>query len=105
MSRKLNLANAALLGRAGDRAATLFGVDDSRSLRELNMDAVAPNPLQPRQNFDEAAIAALAPPLTATGCCSRSVCGKPRPTTIRLSPGNGAGGRSVTWDEPPFRRW
>lgn len=60
MSRKLNLANAALLGRAGDRAAALFGVDDSRSLRELDMAAVAPNPLQPRQNFDEAAIAALA---------------------------------------------
>lgn len=60
MSRKLNLANAALLGRAGDRAAALFGVDDDRSLRELDMAAVAPNPLQPRQNFDEAAIAALA---------------------------------------------
>jgi ParB family transcriptional regulator, chromosome partitioning protein len=60
MSRKLNLANAALLGRAGDRAAALFGVDDSRSLRELDMTAVTPNPLQPRQNFDEAAIAALA---------------------------------------------
>jgi ParB family transcriptional regulator, chromosome partitioning protein len=60
MSRKLNLANAALLGRAGDRAAALFGVDDSRSLRELDMAAVTPNPLQPRQNFDENAIAALA---------------------------------------------
>lgn len=60
MSRKLNLANAALLGRAGDRAAALFGVDDDRSLRELDMAAITPNPLQPRQNFDEAAIAALA---------------------------------------------
>lgn len=60
MSRKLNLSNAALLGRAGDRAASLFGVDDSRSLRELNMAAIAPNPLQPRRHFDEAAIIALA---------------------------------------------
>lgn len=60
MSRKLNLANAALLNRAGDRAAGLFGIDDSRSLRELDVAAVTPNPLQPRQNFNEAAIAALA---------------------------------------------
>lgn len=60
MSRKLNLANAALLGQAGSRAAALFGVDDDRSLRELDMAAITPNPLQPRQNFDEAAIAALA---------------------------------------------
>lgn len=60
MSRKLNLANTALLGRAGDRAASLFGIDDSHSLRELDMAAVVANPLQPRQHFDEAAIAALA---------------------------------------------
>ncbi|HRQ81908.1 MAG TPA: ParB/RepB/Spo0J family partition protein [Azospirillaceae bacterium] len=60
MSRKLNLTNAALLGRAGNRAAALFGVDDDRSLRELDMAAITPNPLQPRRNFDETAIAALA---------------------------------------------
>lgn len=60
MSRKLNLANTALLGRAGDRAASLFGVDDSRSLRELDTAAIVPNPLQPRQHFDEAAMMALA---------------------------------------------
>lgn len=60
MSRKLNLTNAALLGRAGNRAAALFGVDDDRSLRELDLAAITPNPLQPRRNFDETAIAALA---------------------------------------------
>lgn len=60
MSRKLNMANAALLGRAGTRAANLFGVDETRSLRELDMDAVSPNPLQPRRHFDEETIAALA---------------------------------------------
>lgn len=60
MSRKLNLTNAALLSRAGTRAAGLFGVDESRSLRELDVAAIKPNPLQPRRHFDEEAVASLA---------------------------------------------
>ncbi len=60
MSRKLNLANAGLLNQAGARAASLFGIDDSRSLRELDIDSVVSNPLQPRQRFDEEGIEALA---------------------------------------------
>lgn len=60
MSRKLNLANAALLGRATARAVSLFGVDDARSLREIDIDQIEPNPNQPRRHFDEDALAALA---------------------------------------------
>lgn len=60
MSRKLNLANAALLGRATARAVSLFGVDDARSLREIDVDQIEPNPNQPRRHFDEDALATLA---------------------------------------------
>lgn len=60
MSRKLNLTNAALLGRTADRAASLFGIDEGNSLRELNMTAITANPQQPRQHFDPDSLAMLA---------------------------------------------
>lgn len=60
MSRKLNLTNTALLNRAAGRAASLFGVDEGASLRELDIAAVSPNPLQPRRHFDAEALATLA---------------------------------------------
>jgi ParB family chromosome partitioning protein len=57
--RKLNLTNTALLGRATARAASLFGVDDGRSLREIDLAAITPNPHQPRRVFDPVALQAL----------------------------------------------
>lgn len=59
-ARKLNLTNTALLGRATARAVSLFGVDDGRSLREIDLAAITPNPHQPRRYFDAAALATLA---------------------------------------------
>jgi ParB family chromosome partitioning protein len=67
MSRKLNLANAALLGRATQRAASLFGVDDGRSLREIDLDRIEPNPYQPRRTFAAAALQALADSISRHG--------------------------------------
>lgn len=60
MSRKLNMTNTALLGRASARASSLFGIDDGRSLREIDMDRIVANPRQPRRRFDEASLATLA---------------------------------------------
>jgi ParB family chromosome partitioning protein len=60
MSRKVSTANMGLIGRASARSASLFGVDDGKSYRELALDAITPNPRQPRTRFDPETLQALA---------------------------------------------
>jgi ParB family transcriptional regulator, chromosome partitioning protein len=55
---KFGMGNAALLSRTATRATSLFG-DDGRSLREIDVDCIKPNPNQPRRHFDEAALRGL----------------------------------------------
>ncbi len=60
MSRKLSTANMGLIGRAAARSASLFGVDESKSFRELALGQISRNPNQPRTWFDPDTLQGLA---------------------------------------------
>jgi ParB family chromosome partitioning protein len=60
MSRKPQTSNLGLIGRAAARSASLFGVDDGKSYRELPLEQVTPNPRQPRTHFDPETLQGLA---------------------------------------------
>jgi ParB family chromosome partitioning protein len=51
--------NTSMLHRATSRASSLFGVDEDRAYRELELVQIRPNPNQPRKRFDQMEIEAL----------------------------------------------
>lgn len=52
--------NTGMLHRAASRASSLFGVDEDRAYRELDLARVQPDSDQPRRHFDPVDIDALA---------------------------------------------
>ena len=49
---------------------------DEPGLREIALELIAPNPRQPRRDFDEDALLALAESIRSRGCSSRSWCAR-----------------------------
>lgn len=85
--RKLDMSNATLLTRGAMRAASLFGVDEQRSLREVPLDAISANPDQPRTVFDEAGLQALAASIAKHGLIQPVCVQEIQPNIFRLVAG------------------
>lgn len=60
MSRKASTANLGMIGLAAARSASLFGVDEGKSYRELSLEQIHANAGQPRTRFDPEALQDLA---------------------------------------------
>ena len=60
----------------GHAAAGEPAVIDGAYFAELPLDAITPNPRQPRTVFDEDAMAELVTRCARSGCCSRSSCAR-----------------------------
>lgn len=57
--KTLDKTNVNLLTRGIGRATSLYGVDEQRSLREVPVGSIEPNPHQPRRHFGTAALSSL----------------------------------------------
>ncbi len=87
MSRKPNTANLGMIGRAAARSASLFGVDEGKSYRELSLEQIRPGATQPRTRFDAAALGDLARSIEQHGVLQPILVRETAPDTYEIIAG------------------